>query len=50
LNSSGQIVGVVFALDTQDHDGLAEPVSALTSLLNNGGGESSPLQCADLSG
>jgi serine protease DegQ len=47
LNSSGQIVGVVFAIDTQNHDGLAVPVSALTSLLTSGDGDSSPLPCAD---
>ncbi len=50
LNSSGQIVGVVFGIDTRNHDGLAEPVSALTALMNTGNGDSSPLPCVDLSG
>ncbi len=50
MNSSGQIVGVVFGIDTRNHDGLAEPVSALTSLLSSGNGDSTPLPCVDLSG
>lgn len=49
LDSSGEVVGVVFAMDTQNHDGLAMPVSSLKALLENGRGDSSPIPCVDLS-
>lgn len=48
LDSSGDVVGVVFAIDTINHDGLAMPVSSLRSLLSSGRGDSMPIPCADL--
>ncbi len=48
LDSAGQVVGVVFALDTASHDGLAMPVSALRALLGGAAVDSSTLACADL--
>ena len=49
LDASGEVVGVVFAIDTTSHHGLAMPVSSLSALLQGNGGDSSPLLCADLS-
>ena len=49
LDAAGDVVGVVFAIDTINHDGLAMPVSTLRSLLSTGGSDSSPIPCVDLS-
>ncbi len=35
LNGSGDVVGVVFALQTSTHDGLVIPVSALSQYLQS---------------
>lgn len=48
LDASGQVVGVVFAIDKATRVGLAMPVSSLESLLQGGGGDSTPIPCADL--
>jgi S1-C subfamily serine protease len=49
LDASGDIVGVVFAIDTRTNDGLAMPVSSLRALVKDGNGDSNPLPCTDLS-
>ena len=49
LDAAGEVVGVVFAIDTRTHDGLAMPVSSVRALVQNGNGDGSPLACADLS-
>lgn len=49
LDASGDVVGVVFGMDTVTHHGLAMPVSTLTTLLHGNGGDSAPIPCADLS-
>jgi serine protease DegQ len=49
LDAAGQVVGVVFAIDTTSHDGLAMPVSSLRDLLAGAAVDSSVLSCADLS-
>jgi S1-C subfamily serine protease len=46
LDSSERVVGVVFAIDTRNGDGLAMPVSTLNTLLDSGGSIRS-LPCAD---
>ncbi|HET6966576.1 MAG TPA: serine protease [Acidimicrobiales bacterium] len=48
LDSSGEVVGVVFALDRVSKDGLAMPVSTLRSLMQSGRGDGAPIPCADL--
>ena len=49
LDSSGEVVGVVFALDTVTKHGLAMPVSSLRSLLQTDRGDSTAIPCVDLS-
>ncbi len=49
LDSSGDVVGVVFAIDKLTKDGLAMPVSSLQSLLQSGRGDAAAIPCADLS-
>ncbi len=49
LDSSGEVVGVVFAIDTVSKDGLAMPVSSVRSLLQTDRGDPTPLPCVDLS-
>jgi S1-C subfamily serine protease len=49
LNSSGQVVGVVFALNKLDESGLAIPVSTLEGFLADPGSDTSA-QCADSGG
>jgi S1-C subfamily serine protease len=48
LDSSNRVVGVVFAIDTRNGDGLAMPVSTLNTLLD-GGGSAPSMPCADAS-
>ncbi|MDE3203524.1 MAG: trypsin-like peptidase domain-containing protein [Acidobacteriota bacterium] len=49
LDSSGNVVGVVFALDTASGDGLAMPVSELRALLSGSALDPAPLPCAPVS-
>jgi S1-C subfamily serine protease len=49
FDSGGQVVGVVFAIDQSDGDGLAMPVSSLRSFLSGAGSDHAELSCVDLS-
>lgn len=46
LDSSGDVVGVAFATEVANGDGLAIPVSALHGLFTSGSGDPAPLPCA----
>lgn len=46
LDSAGDVVGVAFAIDTVNGDGLALPVSDVRALSGGGTGDASPLPCA----
>lgn len=48
LDASGEVVGVVFAREIANGDGLAMPVSTLETMLSSGSGSDLPLPCAEL--
>jgi S1-C subfamily serine protease len=47
LDTAGAVVGVAFAIDTANGDGLALPVSDVRALFGGGAGDASPLPCAE---